>query len=166
MKTISVAALLFVLSLAAAWANAADDEAVREVIRLFQADFNEGTFQNAPSYTTEDWEHIHSGGGITRGRDQVLSEVRSVHQSILKGVSMSMESMTIRYVTADVALVVALHNVSPHKSSSGEMHVGEQWLKTYIVVRRNGRWLLTHDHATTIEGSLSSEPTNGDSSKS
>ena len=38
-----------------------------------------------PFYTTIDWVHINPGGGITRGREDVLREVRAIHQTMLKG---------------------------------------------------------------------------------
>jgi uncharacterized protein (TIGR02246 family) len=150
--------LATVLLVTAACQSTGDDESVKTVVRLFQEDFNEGSFRRAPDYTTTDWEHIHSGGGITRGRAEVLEEVRGVHQTILKDVSMTIDSIRARFVTSDVALVDAVHTVSPHRSSSGEMHINEKWIKTYVIVRRNGRWLLAHDHSTTIEGSMTEVP--------
>jgi limonene-1,2-epoxide hydrolase len=52
-----------------------DIEAVKNIIVAFQEDFNYGGFNNAQSYTTEDWVHVNPGGGITNGREQVLNEV-------------------------------------------------------------------------------------------
>lgn len=150
--------LPIVLLVTTACQSPRDDESVRAVVRLFQEDFNEGSFRRAPDYTTTDWEHIHSGGGITRGRAQVLEEVRGVHQTILKDVTMTTDSLRVRYVTSDVALVEAVHTVSPHESSSGEMHMNEKWRKTYVIVQRDGAWLLAHDHSTTIEGSITVLP--------
>lgn len=158
MKTLLWLVFAGALVLAAACERPTGSDAVETVVRLFQEDFNEGSFRRAPDYTTTDWHHIHSGGGITRGRADVLSEVRAVHQTFLKDVTMSLDSMHIRHVTPDVAVVDAVHTVSPHQSSSGEMHTNEKWLKTYVIVRRNGRWLLAHDHSTTIEGSISVSP--------
>lgn len=45
-----------------------DEELVKKVINAFQDDFNDGSFKNAASYTTSDWEHLNPGGGITKGR--------------------------------------------------------------------------------------------------
>ena len=65
-------------------ARGADDEQlVREVVKAFVADYNNGDFKNAPTYTTDDWVHIKPGGGITRGRDEVLKEVRAIHKTML-----------------------------------------------------------------------------------
>jgi hypothetical protein len=73
--------LAIVLSAASPCPSSRDEESARKVVRLFQQDFNDGGFQNAPDYTTHDWEHIHSGGGIVRSREEVLREVRGVHQT-------------------------------------------------------------------------------------
>lgn len=71
-----------------------DLAAVKKVVVAFQNDFNEGSFKNALEYTTRDWDHINPVGGISKGRAAVLEEVRAVHQSFLKGVSMEIETMT------------------------------------------------------------------------
>ena len=82
---------------------------MREVVKSFVTDYNSGDFKNVLSYTTDDWLHINPGGGITRGRDEVLKEVRAIHKTMLKGVSITIDSMTVRFVTHEVALVNAIH---------------------------------------------------------
>jgi len=127
-----------------------DKVLVKKVVIAFQEDFTDGSFKNAASYTTNDWEHLHPGGGINKGRADVLKLVRSVHQTFLKGVRMTMDSMTIRFITPDVAIAVVFHTLSTFELPAGVKHENERELKTYIIVKRKGKWLLTHDHATTI----------------
>lgn len=79
--------------------GADDDELVRDGVKAFVADYNNGDFKNAPSYTTDDWVHINPGGGITRGRGEVLKEVRTIHKTMLQGVSITIDSMTVHFVT-------------------------------------------------------------------
>jgi uncharacterized protein (TIGR02246 family) len=134
-----------------------DEEFVKKVIHAFQDDFNDGSFKNAASYTTSDWEHLNPGGGITKGRDEVLKEVRDVHQSILKGVSMTIQSMSIRFITPDVAIADVIHKVSDFEFPAGVKHKNELNLKTYVVVKQKGKWLLTHDQNTTVAGSNTAE---------
>jgi hypothetical protein len=74
------------ISLVSTGQSSQDDQLVKKVVIAFQEDFNDGSFKNATSYTTIDWEHLDPGGGITKGRDEVLKVVRSVHQTFLKGV--------------------------------------------------------------------------------
>lgn len=132
--------------------TAQDKESVRRVVLAFQQDFNRGDFHNAAAYTTPDWEHINPGGGITKGRQEVLQEVRGVHQTFLKGVSMRIESISIRFITPEVALADVIHELSPYDLPEGVKHEREQQLKTYVMVKQKGKWLLTHDHNTIIKG--------------
>ncbi len=130
--------------------NSTDEQKVKKVIIAFQDDFNDGSFKNAGSYTTKDWEHLNPLGGITKGRDEVLKEVRAVHQAFLKGVTMTIESMAIRFITHDVSIVDVIHKVTDFQTPDGVRHENEKHLKTYIVVKKNGKWLLTHDQNTMV----------------
>jgi uncharacterized protein (TIGR02246 family) len=133
-----------------AW-GADDEQLVREVVKAFVADYNNGDFKNAPTYTIDDWVHINSGGGITRGRDKVLKEVKAIQKIMLKGVSITIESMTVRFVTPDVALVDAVHKSDSYVTpEDGVKHENEKQMKTYVVVKHNGKWLLALDQNTII----------------
>ena len=127
-----------------------DKKLVKKVVIAFQEDFNDGSFKNAISYTTKDWEHLNPGGGINKGQNDVLKLVRSVHQTFLKGVSMTIDSMTIRFITPDVAIADVFHTLSTYELPAGVKHENERELKTYVVVKQKGKWLLTHDQNTTI----------------
>lgn len=131
--------------------TAQDTQAVKRVIRLFQDDFNDGRFNQAATYTTSDWVHINPLGGVDRGRDSVLSVVRSVHQAFLKGVTITTEAMTLRFVHPNVAVADVVHTITDYTTPDGARHQNERQLKTYVVVKQNGRWLLTLDHNTIIQ---------------
>ena len=139
------------LCLIAAARGADDEQPVREVVKSFVTDYNNGNFKNAPSYTTDDWVHINPGGGITRGRDEVLKEVRAIHKTMLRGVSIMTESMTVHFVTHDVALVNAIHKSDSYITpEDGMKHENERQMKTYVVVKHNEKWLLALDQNTII----------------
>ena len=130
--------------------NSRDEKLLKIVVLAFQDDFNEGTFKNAEFYTTKDWEHINPGGGITKGREAVLKEVRAVHQTFLKGVSLTIESIAIRFVTPTVAIANVVHKSSDYELPQGIKHQNERQQKTYIIVKRQNKWLLTLDQNTVI----------------
>src|SRR5437762_8639167 len=116
-----------------------DEQLVREVVKSFVTDYNNGDFKNAPSYTTNDWLHINPGGGITRGRDEVLKEVRAIHKTMLKGVSITTEGMTVHFVTHDVALVNAIHKSNSYVTpEDGVKHENERQMKTMVLEKRPG----------------------------
>src|ERR1700737_444959 len=75
-----------------------DEQLVKNVVLAYQDDYNDGGFKNVETYTTKDWEHINPIGGITKGRDEVMKELRPLCQTILKGVTLTVESITIKFL--------------------------------------------------------------------
>ena len=130
--------------------NSRNEQLVKNVVLAFQDDFNEGGFKKAEFYTTKDWDHINPGGGITKGRESVLKEVRAVHQTFLKGVSLTIESITIRFLTPTVAIADVVHKSSDYELPEGIKHQNERQRKTYVVVKKQNKWLLTLDQNTVI----------------
>lgn len=128
--------------------TAQDKELVKKVVLAFEEDFNEGSFQNADSYSTMDWEHINPFGGITKGRDSTLADVRRVHQTFLKGVTMKVESMDIRFPAPNLAIAIVVHKVDNFTTPDGVQHNGEKHMKSYVIIKQKGKWLLTLDHNT------------------
>jgi len=153
MKTFLLLMTICSLSLLSKGQNSQDREAVKKVVIDFQDDFNEGSFKNAEAYSTSDWRHINPGGGIDKGRDSVLLTVRAVHQTFLKGVTMRIESIDIRFLTTDVAIADVIHQVDNYTTPDGVKHENERHIKTYVVAKKSGKWLLAQDHNTVIQGS-------------
>ena len=153
MKTFFLLAAINLISFVGKGQNSRDREDVNKVIAAFQADFNDGEFKNAEQYSTADWEHINPGGGIDKGRDSVLKTVRAMHQTFLKGVTMRIESMEIRFLTRDVAIADVIHQVDTYITPDGMKHEDERHIKTYVIVKKKQKWLLAHDHNTVIQGS-------------
>ncbi|MEO7446053.1 MAG: SgcJ/EcaC family oxidoreductase [Ferruginibacter sp.] len=152
MKTYFFLFLIFIFSYTSFGQNAQNEKLVKHVVLAFQKDFNEGGFKNAKRYTTSDWQHINPGGGITKGREEVLKEVRAVHKTFLNGVSISIESIEIRFLSTTVAIANVVHKSSEYELPQGVKHQNERQMKTYIIVKRQNKWLLRLDQNTIIAG--------------
>jgi uncharacterized protein (TIGR02246 family) len=124
---------------------------VKQIVLEFVEDFNNGSFKKAEVYATDDWVHIHPGGGINIGKEDVLRLVRDVHQTFLKGVSMTTDSMNVRFIKPEVAIVTAYHTLSPYTTPDSITHTNERNIKSYVLVKQDGKWLMTLDHNTTIQ---------------
>ena len=153
MKALFTIIIISFLSLVGKGQSSQDNEAIKKVVIAFQDDFNEGSFKNAEAYSTSDWRHINPGGGIDKGRDSVLITVRAVHKTFLKGVTMKIEAMDIRFLTPDVAIADVIHKVDTYTTPDGVRHENERQIKTYVMVKKMGRWLLAQDHNTVIQSS-------------
>lgn len=150
MKIPTLIIVLSLLSFTGKGQDPKERELVNNVILEFQDDFNDGEFKNADTYSTTDWEHINPNGGISKGRDNVLREVRAVHQSFLKGVRMKIETMEIRFPAPAIAVATVIHGLDDYFTPDGKLHKNERQIKTYIVIKQEGKWLLAHDHNTVI----------------
>ena len=122
---------------------------VRTVIQAFYKAYDEG-FTGPADYADEDWNHINPLGGRTRSREATLKEVREVHQSFLKGNTDTIENMDIRFASSDVAVGTVVSVMSPYMFPEGVKHSAERHIRTFVVVKRNGRWGIMQDQNTTI----------------
>jgi uncharacterized protein (TIGR02246 family) len=121
-----------------------------EPVRAFYNSFNAHSFENAETYTTEDWNHINPFGGWTRGREAVLKELKEVHSTFLKGVSVTIEDMTVRLATPDAAVVTVTSRLKTLTTPDGVRHENRRGISTFMVVKQNGRWLIMQDQNTSI----------------
>lgn len=147
----AVASVVFIGGLLAH--RPSDEEEVRQAVQSFHAAFNEHDFRSAEEYTTEDWNHINPFGGWTRGRDAVLKELREVHSTFLKGVSATVEDTSVKFASRDVAVVTVTSRSSTFTTPDGVKHENERSIRTFVVVKRSGRWLIMQDQNTFIKSS-------------
>jgi len=127
-----------------------DEQGARAAVESFYRAFNAHDFSGAAEFTTEDWEHINPGGGWTRGRQQVLSELRQVHGTFLKGVTDSVESMSVRVASPGTAVVTVLSQMTPFVMPDGVRHPKDRQIRTFVVVKRGERWLVMQDQNTIV----------------
>jgi ketosteroid isomerase-like protein len=104
---------------------------VRQAVRSFYDAFNAHAFGNAETYTTEDWNHINPLGGWTRSREAVLTELKEVHSTFLKGVSATVEDMTVRFATPDVAVVTVTVRATTFTTPDGVRHENPRGISTF-----------------------------------
>ena len=125
------------------------EAAVRIPIQAFNKAFNEG-FVGPADYATEDWNHINPLGGRDRGREATLKTVRAVHQTFLKGVTETIEDIDVRFASEDVAVATVTSTSSPFTLPDGVKRGVARGIRTFVVVKRGGRWLIMQDHNTAI----------------
>ena len=150
MKTPLLTLIALLLTAEAFAQSPVEEERVRAVVHSFYAGFNSHGWTQAADYTTEDWNHINPGGGWTRGRAAVLKELEEVHNTFLKGVSDTIEEMAVRFASAEVAVVTVTSRMSTFTMPDGVRHENEQHLRTFVVVRRDDRWLIMQDQNTAV----------------
>lgn len=133
-------------------AFAADDEAaIRHVLQSFYTAFDEG-FVKPVDFATDDWYHINSFGGIDRGLEAALKTVREVHATFLKGVTDTPDEIDIRVASGDVAVATVTSMLSLYLRPDGVRQGPQKLVRTFVVVKRGGRWLIMQDQNTMVAG--------------
>ncbi|HEX6731528.1 MAG TPA: SgcJ/EcaC family oxidoreductase [Pyrinomonadaceae bacterium] len=123
---------------------------MRQAVQAFYNAFNAHGFERASDFTTDDWNHINPFGGRTRGRSATVEDLKQVHSTFLKGVSDTVQEMDIRFAHRDVAVVTVISQVGTYTTPDGSRHENERHIRTFVVVRHNGRWLIMQDQNTII----------------
>ena len=142
-------AVLFLTTVSVLPQPVSGEREVRAAVEAFYAAFNSHDFSRVP--VTEDWEHVNPFGGTARGRETVLKELREVHSTFLKGVTDTVIQMTVRMASADVAIATVTSQMSTYTTPNGSRYENEQHIRTFVVVKRENRWLIMHDQNTTIQ---------------
>ena len=130
--------------------TAKQSEQVRASVLSFFDAFNKHSFANIADITTDDWVHINPLGGRTSGREDILKELKEVHSTFLKGVSMKIDEISVKFATADVAVVTVVNQITPYTTPDGANHSNERQIKTFVVVKRKNKWLIMQDQNTII----------------
>ena len=118
--------------------------------RFFYRAFNAHEFSSAADFTTDDWQHIHPGGGWKRGRNEVLVELKAVHGSFLKGATDAAESMAVASAGPGVAVVTVTSKMSAFTMPNDVAHRNDRQIRTFVVVKRASRWPILLDQNTTV----------------
>lgn len=63
---------------------------------------------------------------------------------------MRIELVKIRFLTPSVAVANVTHLPDNYTTPDGKLHSKEQQIKTYIIVKQEGKWFLEHGHNTII----------------
>ncbi|MDB5542758.1 MAG: hypothetical protein JWQ89_4485, partial [Devosia sp.] len=126
-----------------------EETAVREAIKRFYEAFDEG-FSAPADYATEDWHHVNPFGGLDASRAATLNTVREVHRAFLRGVTDTVQEMSIRFATPDVAVGTVISLMSGYVGPDGLAREAGRFIRTFVVVKREERWLIMQDHNTAI----------------
>ena len=65
---------------------------------------------------------------------------------------MQIESVSVRFITPDVAIADVIHRITGYTTPDGMRHENERHIKTYVIAKQKGRWVLAQDHNTVVQG--------------
>lgn len=127
-----------------------DEKGARQAVQSFFDAFNSHNFNDVAKFTTEDWNHINPFGGRTNGRVEVLKELEEVHSTFLKGVSRTIEDISVRFANREAAIVTVVSKMGTYTTPDNIKHENERHITTFIVIKRNNKWFIMQDQTNII----------------
>jgi uncharacterized protein (TIGR02246 family) len=131
-----------------------DEKSVMEVVNSFYNSFKHDNFGDFSKYTTEDINYVHPLGGWLKGRKEVQTVLQEVHNTFLQKTPIKIDTMAIRFITPDVAIVNLIDTMGPYSPADslgrGKSPVVKS-VRTMVVVRKKDTWLLSQNHSTNIQ---------------
>ncbi|MDO7877708.1 SgcJ/EcaC family oxidoreductase [Hymenobacter sp. ASUV-10] len=136
--------------------TAADETAIRQLVQRMAANWTNHHFADMETYTTPDVSWVNIVGMWWRGRPAVQQAHQQIFDTMFKGVPFTLNDVNVRFVTPDVAVVNAHEHVGafypPDGINRGANKAGDtDELMTLVMVKQQGRWLLTAGQNTVID---------------
>lgn len=140
--------LLFACNINAATAQtAADEAAVREFFMAAWATFNAGDIDKSLDAFTEKAGEIGPDGSLLTGKQSLRESYEAMMKMVDAKPSFSCEQLTVRFITADVAITTFDSNAD---IKIGGQQVGGKTKGMAVLHKINGKWLIEFDSSTPV----------------
>lgn len=129
-----------------------DEMAIRTIVMAVPEALNQKDMKMYADLFADDADWINVVGMHWRGKAAVVKAHEVYLKTIFRDGGMSTRDMTIRAVTSDVAIAV----VTQDDKGGGILPDGTKappgsGRLTYVLVKRGGKWKITHGHNTVID---------------
>ena len=121
-----------------------DETAINAQVNAMIYSWNNHNYDDMKNYTTENTDWVNVVGMWWKGRKESQYAHQSYHNAFLKTSVCEKKSVTIRFITKDVAIVhVGWHFSGGDPLPDGTKPRPNDDLATLVYVKQNGKWLLT-----------------------
>ena len=131
-------------------ASSEDEAAIRSLVLERVESFNNK--HDAPQSTafTQDADFVNVYGMWRRGPTEIEGRQKERMETVLKDAKITVQDLRIRFVRPDVAIVHETHEMSGMRNSDGETMPSHQELSIRVMVKEQGKWLITAFHNTIV----------------
>ena len=100
---------------------------------------------------TPDGELVNPVGMCWKGRPTIEKALTILHRTIFKNANTSTDETRVRFVAPHVAVAMSRGHASTYTTPDGHAVPASDERATYVLVERDGRWLVTSGQITTID---------------
>ena len=148
---IVAAALFSANSLAAQTLSKADETAIRSTVTAVPEALDRKDMKMYADLFADDADWINVVGMHWRGKAAVVKAHQVYLKTVFRDGGMSTGDIEIRAVTPDVAIAVVTELDTAGVLPDGSNAPPGSGRLTYVLVKRGGKWKITHGHNTTID---------------
>jgi len=120
-----------------------DESAVRNVLAEYEVSWTGHDAAAFGRLFTEDCDYVDIAGVQWKGAQQIVQRHTELFQKKLKTAARKLTGVEVRFSTPDVALVHATWDVTGSSRPTGEAVPVLKEITTMVMVKTNGKWLIT-----------------------
>jgi uncharacterized protein (TIGR02246 family) len=130
-----------------------DERAVRNVLAEYEISWNDHDMAAFGRLFTEDCDYVNIAGVHWKGAQEIVQREAELFQNSLKTAVRTLTGTEVRFSTPDVALVHTTWDVTGSSHPTGEAVPVLKEITTMVMVKTNGKWLITALQNTESGGS-------------
>lgn len=135
-----------------------DEKAIKAVVVAMTEGFNRHDAKAATRMYTPDADFVNVRGDRAKGRKEIEDQLAAVFASRLKESILKTESISIRFVRTDVAIVHVVNERSGLIGAHGVHWPPQRELSIRVMEKDGGAWRVTAFHNTMIRPFDGSKP--------
>jgi uncharacterized protein (TIGR02246 family) len=136
----------------------ADDAALRRIVAGFSEGWNNHDAQAMCSDVAEDVEWVAWSGGVANDRQAVVKTHVSAFSSVYKDTQRIDTVKSIHYLGPDLASVDDYWTMTGSKRSDGSDWPYRAGYVSFLMAKRNGRWLIYMSHTADFNAKTPGTP--------
>src|SRR5262249_7228217 len=130
-----------------------DESAVRNILAEYAVSWNGHDMAAFGRFFAENCDYVNMAGVHWKGGQEIVQHHAELFQTRLKAAIRTLTGAEVRFPTPDVALVHATWDVMGSSRSTGEAVPVLKEITTMVMVKTNGKWLITAFQNTESSGS-------------
>jgi uncharacterized protein (TIGR02246 family) len=122
-----------------------DEAAINRQVDAMVYSWNHHNYDDLKNYTTENTDWVNVVGMWWKGRKESQNAHQILHNTIFKTSVCEKKSVTVRFVTRDVAIAHILwhfYDPNPEPLPDGKPSVPTDCIGLIVYVKQNGKWLM------------------------
>ena len=126
------------------------DDAIIGLANRFRLDWNTHDVTAMAELFTADADFVNVAGMRLKGRQQIRDEHVKSHKMQFKDSVLTFQSVDVRFLKPDVALVHIDWRIEGDRDSDGTSRAPRNGVMSWVVVRQRDEWRIASSHNTNV----------------